>query len=291
MPCVCVRVVRPGAVETVTLLRAAEDVSLCSRRHSSVTVDESLKAVHDKLRPVDAHHSGTSGHARAGKAEVPRENPPESGIVHHDSHMRRSGSGPTGYRARIAVVGGERSSHCSNAANMGGGAHEQRIQPCAMNEKDIPTGYLHMLKRLTGTYQNSAMSTTGSKRLSAKISEESGKSMMQFSLDSNAMSLIRRDFHRSSFTIHLDREVALEIDSDTRDLFSYAVRITWTVELLHAKVTIGKEQERQYDKTGLKPGRCPIVHLPQDVPSFTYHIDSPSARVSLGVMRPDMSGG
>ncbi|KAJ8885721.1 hypothetical protein PR048_011919 [Dryococelus australis] len=51
-----------------------------------------------------------------GKREVPRENPPASGIVQHDSHMRVSGSEPTGYRARIAVVGGERSSYCAAAA-------------------------------------------------------------------------------------------------------------------------------------------------------------------------------
>ncbi|KAJ8883625.1 hypothetical protein PR048_015477 [Dryococelus australis] len=43
--------------------------------------------------------------ARAGETGVPRENPPTSGIVQHDLHMRKSGSEPTGYRTRIAVVG------------------------------------------------------------------------------------------------------------------------------------------------------------------------------------------
>ncbi|KAJ8873599.1 hypothetical protein PR048_024417 [Dryococelus australis] len=54
--------------------------------------------------------------ARAGETGVPRKNPPASGIVQHDSHMRISGSEPVGYRTRIAVVGGEHPSHCTTAA-------------------------------------------------------------------------------------------------------------------------------------------------------------------------------
>ncbi|KAJ8897554.1 hypothetical protein PR048_002903 [Dryococelus australis] len=54
--------------------------------------------------------------ARAEAAGVPRESPPASGLVQHDSHMRRSESEPGGDRARITVVGGECSSHCATAA-------------------------------------------------------------------------------------------------------------------------------------------------------------------------------
>ncbi|KAJ8881827.1 hypothetical protein PR048_018313 [Dryococelus australis] len=54
--------------------------------------------------------------SRAGETGIPRENPPVSSVVQHDSHMRRSGSELGGDRARIAVVGGERPSHCSRAA-------------------------------------------------------------------------------------------------------------------------------------------------------------------------------
>ncbi|KAJ8883921.1 hypothetical protein PR048_015776 [Dryococelus australis] len=53
---------------------------------------------------------------RAEETGVPRENPPESGIIQHDSHMRKSGSEPTGDQARIAMVGGERPSHCVSQA-------------------------------------------------------------------------------------------------------------------------------------------------------------------------------
>ncbi|KAJ8866397.1 hypothetical protein PR048_032240 [Dryococelus australis] len=45
----------------------------------------------------------------AGEAGGTREDPPTSGIVRHDSHRRRSGSDPTGNRARFAMVGGDNS--------------------------------------------------------------------------------------------------------------------------------------------------------------------------------------
>ncbi|KAJ8874656.1 hypothetical protein PR048_025522 [Dryococelus australis] len=51
----------------------------------------------------------------AGEAGETRENPPASAIVQHDSHMQKSGGEPAGYRARFAVVGGERPSHCATA--------------------------------------------------------------------------------------------------------------------------------------------------------------------------------
>ncbi|KAJ8871243.1 hypothetical protein PR048_027549 [Dryococelus australis] len=44
---------------------------------------------------------------KAGETGDPRENPPTSGIVQHDSRMRMSGSGPAGDRARFALVEGE----------------------------------------------------------------------------------------------------------------------------------------------------------------------------------------
>ncbi|KAJ8875319.1 hypothetical protein PR048_023214 [Dryococelus australis] len=51
-----------------------------------------------------------------GQTGVPRENPPASGIVQHDCNMRKSGSEPAGDPTRIALVGGERGSHCTTAA-------------------------------------------------------------------------------------------------------------------------------------------------------------------------------
>ncbi|KAJ8868897.1 hypothetical protein PR048_030438 [Dryococelus australis] len=54
--------------------------------------------------------------ARARETGVSRENPPTSGIVNHDFHMRKSGSEPGRDRAQITVVGGERPSHCATAA-------------------------------------------------------------------------------------------------------------------------------------------------------------------------------
>ncbi|KAJ8867791.1 hypothetical protein PR048_031596 [Dryococelus australis] len=80
----------------------------------------------DMLGPVSARHPEHDikygpkmerrWSAMAGETGVPRENTPANGIVQHDSHMRKSGSEPAGYRARIALVGGERPSHCATAA-------------------------------------------------------------------------------------------------------------------------------------------------------------------------------
>ncbi|KAJ8867853.1 hypothetical protein PR048_031658 [Dryococelus australis] len=43
--------------------------------------------------------------ARAGETEDPRANTPTSGIVRHDSHLRKSGSDPAGDWTRFALVG------------------------------------------------------------------------------------------------------------------------------------------------------------------------------------------
>ncbi|KAJ8888761.1 hypothetical protein PR048_008253 [Dryococelus australis] len=57
---------------------------------------------------------------RAGGTGDPRENPPSSGNVRHDSHMRKSGRNPTGYRTRFAQClahrGGEACAKCICAA-------------------------------------------------------------------------------------------------------------------------------------------------------------------------------
>ncbi|KAJ8878790.1 hypothetical protein PR048_019376 [Dryococelus australis] len=47
---------------------------------------------------------------KEGKGGYPRENPPTSGIVRHDSLMRKSGRGPAGDRTRFDLVGGEQRS-------------------------------------------------------------------------------------------------------------------------------------------------------------------------------------
>ncbi|KAJ8869222.1 hypothetical protein PR048_030794 [Dryococelus australis] len=52
-----------------------------------------------------------------GETGDPRENPLTSGIVRgHNSHMRKSRSGPTGDRARFALVGGEQANHSATVA-------------------------------------------------------------------------------------------------------------------------------------------------------------------------------
>ncbi|KAJ8893001.1 hypothetical protein PR048_005582 [Dryococelus australis] len=45
--------------------------------------------------------------AGAQETGYPRENPPTSGIVGHDSHMRKSGSDPAWNRTKFAYAGGE----------------------------------------------------------------------------------------------------------------------------------------------------------------------------------------
>ncbi|KAJ8869857.1 hypothetical protein PR048_028866 [Dryococelus australis] len=54
--------------------------------------------------------------ARTWKTGDNRENPLSRGIVRHDSHMRKSGSDPTGNRARFAQMGGDYSNHYTTAA-------------------------------------------------------------------------------------------------------------------------------------------------------------------------------
>ncbi|KAJ8866051.1 hypothetical protein PR048_033575 [Dryococelus australis] len=53
---------------------------------------------------------------RRGKTGDPRENPPTSGMVRHDSHMRKSGGDPAGYGTRFALVGGEQANRSATAA-------------------------------------------------------------------------------------------------------------------------------------------------------------------------------
>ncbi|KAJ8872328.1 hypothetical protein PR048_025932 [Dryococelus australis] len=54
------------------------------------------------MRPWDGACAGMQGRRKLG---VPRENPPVSGVVQHDSHMRKSGGEPAGYQDRIARSG------------------------------------------------------------------------------------------------------------------------------------------------------------------------------------------
>ncbi|KAJ8871794.1 hypothetical protein PR048_028134 [Dryococelus australis] len=52
----------------------------------------------------------------AGKTGDPRENPLTSGIIRHDSHMRKSGSGPAGDLTGFTLVGGEQAIRSVTAA-------------------------------------------------------------------------------------------------------------------------------------------------------------------------------
>ncbi|KAJ8894023.1 hypothetical protein PR048_006633 [Dryococelus australis] len=53
---------------------------------------------------------------RVGGSRRSRENPPASGIVRHDPHMRKSVSDPAGDRTRFALLGGERANRSATAA-------------------------------------------------------------------------------------------------------------------------------------------------------------------------------
>ncbi|KAJ8894527.1 hypothetical protein PR048_007184 [Dryococelus australis] len=59
----------------------------------------------------------------AGGTGDPRGNPPISGIVWHDSHLRKSGSDPAGYRTRFALVGVEQANRSATVA------------PCALRKR------------------------------------------------------------------------------------------------------------------------------------------------------------
>ncbi|KAJ8887519.1 hypothetical protein PR048_013735 [Dryococelus australis] len=53
---------------------------------------------------------------RAGETGDPRENPPTSGIIRSDSHMRKFGSDPAGGRTLSALVGGEQANRSATPA-------------------------------------------------------------------------------------------------------------------------------------------------------------------------------
>ncbi|KAJ8868467.1 hypothetical protein PR048_029995 [Dryococelus australis] len=59
---------------------------------------------------------GTDGMKGRGEMGDPRENPPTSFIVRHDSHLRKIRSEPVGESARFAFVGGEQSNRSATAA-------------------------------------------------------------------------------------------------------------------------------------------------------------------------------
>ncbi|KAJ8878060.1 hypothetical protein PR048_022523 [Dryococelus australis] len=84
---------------------------------SAQTYERVLKVTtYDGAKPM-AVKRGEYGAAQVCKGEgngrPPRENTLTSGIVGHDSHMRRSGGDPTRNRTRLALVRGEQSSHCT----------------------------------------------------------------------------------------------------------------------------------------------------------------------------------
>ncbi|KAJ8891929.1 hypothetical protein PR048_004488 [Dryococelus australis] len=56
---------------------------------------------------------------RAGENGRARENPPTSGVVRHDSHLRKSGTDPAGSRTRLVWLGGEQANHNTTAAQNG----------------------------------------------------------------------------------------------------------------------------------------------------------------------------
>ncbi|KAJ8873320.1 hypothetical protein PR048_026954 [Dryococelus australis] len=54
--------------------------------------------------------------ARVEETGDPRENPPTSGVVQHDAHLRKSGSDPDEELSRFALVGGKQSNRSATAA-------------------------------------------------------------------------------------------------------------------------------------------------------------------------------
>ncbi|KAJ8891037.1 hypothetical protein PR048_010546 [Dryococelus australis] len=51
-----------------------------------------------------------------GNREIPEKTKLASGIVRHDSHLRKSGSGPDGDRTRFAIFGGAKSNRSETAS-------------------------------------------------------------------------------------------------------------------------------------------------------------------------------
>ncbi|KAJ8870190.1 hypothetical protein PR048_029206 [Dryococelus australis] len=89
----------------------AAALSLSIRLTSSHTVDPGLLAGQSGQKPVGVPEGAGLGMAqrrneRTGETEYPRENPPTSGIVGHDSHMRKSGIEPA------SLGGAERALFC-----------------------------------------------------------------------------------------------------------------------------------------------------------------------------------
>ncbi|KAJ8873776.1 hypothetical protein PR048_024610 [Dryococelus australis] len=120
------RVVHPQ----ITSSPAPREITVCQ-------VQEHV--VNSKLDVSVPFHQPPSHNARVKrdvKGAVPecrgkRENPPISGIVRHDSHLRESSSGPAGNRARFGLVGGERSGRYATTAPF------PSAQPCVGSRADV----------------------------------------------------------------------------------------------------------------------------------------------------------
>ncbi|KAJ8867647.1 hypothetical protein PR048_031450 [Dryococelus australis] len=85
---------------------------------ASIPVDKSQETEQANAldRMIQRNNIERQWNKRAAETGISPENPPGCGIVQHDSHMRKSGSGPARHRIRIVVVRGERPSHCATAA-------------------------------------------------------------------------------------------------------------------------------------------------------------------------------
>ncbi|KAJ8881013.1 hypothetical protein PR048_017486 [Dryococelus australis] len=92
----------PSSALKTSLLKAAQISSLT---HSLVS-EEIWAAPNIEVVRADEGEASNAGMKGHGKREIPCKNPPTSGIVRHNSHMRNSGGDPAGNRTRFVSAGG-----------------------------------------------------------------------------------------------------------------------------------------------------------------------------------------
>ncbi|KAJ8878268.1 hypothetical protein PR048_018845 [Dryococelus australis] len=87
---------------------------------------------------------GAALNAKGGETGDPRENPPTSGNVLYDSHVRNTGSNHARNRTRFAEVGGDQANHYTAAGSEGAMVAERlaRSPPIKANRVQSPAGFL-----------------------------------------------------------------------------------------------------------------------------------------------------
>ncbi|KAJ8866776.1 hypothetical protein PR048_032637 [Dryococelus australis] len=115
-------VFRPLAFPELELLRRVFEMRNTHPQTRAIEYLQDVKHIRDTISEYFKIVEKRLSHGKMGTfespAEDPREDPPTSGIVLHDSHIQESWSDPAGDRTRIALVGDEWANRSATLAPM-----------------------------------------------------------------------------------------------------------------------------------------------------------------------------